>query len=122
MKLALLVVLISSLAFADKKPADELVTKDCSEKSTVTIMQSKKTFGFHGACKKITITGSKNVVSIESVDKLVVGGTDNLVSVEEVDAIATGGARNNVSYKKAKTGDKPKLTKGGSGNKIDVTK
>jgi DUF3060 family protein len=124
MKLALVLLLVSSLAYADKpsaKPA-EPETKDCTDKATVTITQSKKTFGFHGECKKITITGSKNVVSIESVDKLVVGGTDNLVDVDAVDNIATGGARNSVTYAKAKTGDKPKVTKGGSGNKVVVKK
>ena len=123
MKPALVLLLVSSLAYADKaadKPA-EPETKDCTDKATITISQSKKTFGFHGQCKKITITGSKNVVSIESVDKLVVGGTDNLVEVDEVDNIATSGARNSVTYKKAKTGDKPKITKSGS-NKVIVAK
>src|SRR5437867_1240348 len=114
-----LILLVPTLARADKvftKGPGE--TWDCATDAVVTIKQDKGTFGLIGECKKITVNGKKNVLSVASVGKLVVGGTDNLVEVEEVDTIATSGARNQVHWTKAKTGDKPKVTKGGRDNKV----
>ena len=125
MRLALLVVLwlVPAIAFADKtftKGTGE--TWDCATDAVVTIKTSKGTYGFHGECKRITVGGGKNAVSIESVGKLAVSGSDNLVDVEQVDAIVVGGARNKVTWKKAKTGDKPKVTPGSKSNHVAQAK
>jgi hypothetical protein len=58
------------------------------------------------------------VLSIASVKKLVVGGKSNLVQIEEVDTINVSGRGNQVTWAKAKSGDKPKITKSG-GNVVD---
>ena len=119
---ATLVALVPVAGHADKlfkKATNE--TWDCAKDAVVRINQSKGTFGFLGECKRITVSGSKNVLSVASVGKLVVGGRDNLVQVEEVDSIAVSGRSNQVTWTKAKKGDKPKVTKG-QGNRVDKKK
>jgi hypothetical protein len=121
--LVLALLAVPALARADKtfsKGKGE--TWDCAKDPVVRIVMSKGTFGFIGECKRISVTGSKNVLSVASVGKIAITGADNMVDIEEVDAIAVSGARNHVSWQKAKTGDKPKVAKSGSGNSVDVKK
>ena len=121
-RIALLLLLVPTLGHAEKvfkKGTNE--TWDCATDPVVKIAQDKGTFGFLGECKRITVTGKKNVLSIASATKLVVGGSGNLVQVEEVDSIAVSGKNNQITWTKAKSGDKPKITKG-RGNVVDKKK
>ena len=102
-----------------KKAENE--TWACANDPVGRISQDKGTFGFLGECKRITVSGKKNVLSIVSATKLVVGGSGNLVQIEEVDTIAVSGKSNQVTWQKAKNGDKPKITKG-RGNSVEQKK
>jgi hypothetical protein len=111
LRIALALVLASGIARADKtftKGKGE--TWDCSKDAVVTVKTAKGTYGFFGECKKITIANGKNAVSIATTGKLVVSGSDNMIDVEQVDAITVTGARNKITWKKAGTGDAPKIT------------
>ena len=123
-RIALLVALVitPAVAHADKifKKA-ESETWDCAKDPTVKITQDKGTFGFLGECKRITVMGKKNVLSIASATKVVVAGSGNLVQIEEVDSIAVSGKNNQVTWSKAKKGDTPKITKG-RGNSVEQKK
>jgi hypothetical protein len=103
-----------------KKAENE--TWDCTNDPVVRINQDKGTFGFIGDCKRITVSGGRNVLSIVSVGKLVVGGKTNMVEAEKVDSISVSGSSNQVSWKEALNGDKPKITKGGRGNRVEQKK
>ena len=121
--LVLALVAVPALARADKtfnKGKGE--TWDCAKDPVVRINMSKGTFGFIGECKRISVNGGKNVLSVASVGKIAINGADNMVDLEEVDAIIVNGARNHVSWQKAKTGDKPKVTKSGAGNQVGIKK
>lgn len=123
MRVAIVLMLVCGVASADKtfsKGAGE--TWDCAKDGVVTIKTQKGTFGFLGECKRITIAGSKNAVSIATATKVVISGSDNLVDIEQVDAIAVSGTKNQVSWKKAGSGDKPKITPGSKTNKISQAK
>jgi hypothetical protein len=119
---ALVLALAPAVAHGEKvfkKATNE--TWDCATDPVVRISQDKGTFGFLGECKRITVSGKKNVVSIASATKLVVSGTGNFVQIEEAGTIAVSGKGNQISWAKAKTGDKPKITKG-RGNTVDQKK
>jgi DUF3060 family protein len=123
LRIAIAFALTSGVAVADKTfSKGEGETWDCATDPVVTIKTSKATYGFHGECKRITIVGSKNVVSIATVGKLVVGGSENLVDTETVDSIAVNGTKNNVTWKHAGTGDKPKITPGSKTNHVTQAK
>lgn len=120
---ALVLALLPAAAHADKtfsKGTGE--TWDCAKEAIVTIKTSKATFGLLGECKRVTVTGGKNAVSVMTTAKLVVSGADNRVDVEQVDAIVVGGARNTVMWKRAGSGDKPKITPGAKSNKVAQAK
>lgn len=122
-RIALVILLAPALAAADKtftKGAGE--TWDCAKDAVVTIKTSKGTYGFLGECKRITVGGGKNAVSVATVGKLIVNGSDNRVDVEQVDAIVVGGTRNTVTWKKAGSGDKPKITPGSKTNHVEQSK
>jgi hypothetical protein len=112
----LIIMLLPTLASADKtfkktKTASN-ETWDCATDAVVKITQDKGTFGLLGECKRVTVTGKKNVVTIQSATKVVVGGTGNLVQIEAVDSIAVSGKSNQVTWEKTSKGDKPKITSG----------
>ena len=121
-RIALLIALLPAVAHADKvfKKAEN-ETWDCATDPNVKITQDKGTFGFLGECKRITVVGKKNVLSIASATKVVVGGSGNLVQIDEVDTIAVSGKNNQITWGKAKKGDKPKITKG-KGNSVEQKK
>jgi len=123
LRIALVIALVPGVAVADKtfnKGTGE--TWDCTKDAVATIKTAKGTYGFFGECKRITIANGKNAVSIATVGKLVVSGSDNVIDVDQVDAIAVSGARNKITWKKAGTGDKPKLTPGSKTNHITHAK
>ena len=99
-----------------KKASSE--TWDCATDPVVRINQDKGTFGLLGECKRVTVNGKKNVVTVASVSKVVVSGVGNLVVLDEVDSITVSGRSNQISYSKARKGDKPKITKG-RGNTVE---
>lgn len=119
---ALVLALAPTVAHGEKvfkKGTNE--TWDCATDPVVRISQDKGTFGFLGECKRITVSGKKNVVSIASATKVVVSGTGNFVQIEEAGTIAVSGKGNQITWAKAKTGDKPKITKG-RGNTVEQKK
>jgi hypothetical protein len=117
--LVVLLVIVPAIAHAEKVfKKGENETWDCATDPVVRISQDSGTFGFLGECKRITVSGKKNVLSIASATKVVVSGKSNLVQVEEVDTIVVSGRANQVTWAKAKKGDKPKITKGG-GNTVE---
>lgn len=121
-QLALVLALVPSAVHAEKvfkKATNE--TWDCATDPVVRISQDKGTFGLLGECKRVTVSGKKNVVTIMSTTKLAVSGTGNLVQVDDVGTIAVSGKGNQITWAKAKTGDKPKITKG-KGNTVDQKK
>ena len=120
--IALLLVLVPAVVHAEKVfKKGENETWDCATDPVVRIAMDKGTFGFLGECKKITVSGKKNVVTVQSVTKISVGGSGNLVQIEEAGTIAVSGKSNQVTWKKAKTGDAPKVTKG-RGNTVEQAK
>ena len=121
--LALLFATLPSVVHAEKvfKKATGNETWDCATDPVVRISQDKGTFGLLGECKRVTVSGKKNVVTIMSVTKLAVSGTGNLVQVDDVSTIAVSGRGNQITWAKAKTGDAPKITKG-KGNTVDQKK
>jgi hypothetical protein len=115
----LVIALASGQSYAEKvfkKASSE--TWDCATDPVVRIAQDKGTFGLLGECKRVTVSGKKNVVTVASVSKVVVSGVGNLVVLDEVDTITVSGRSNQISYSKAKKGDKPKITKG-RGNTVE---
>jgi len=123
LRIALLVALSCPTALADKtftKGTGE--TWDCTKDAVVTIKTAKGTYGFLGDCKRITITGGKNAVSIINVGKLLVSGSENVIDVETVDSVIISGTKNQVTWKKAASGDKPKVTAGSKTNKVAQAK
>src|SRR3954467_12969172 len=101
-RIALLLALTPAVAASDKtftKGTGD--TWDCAKDAVVTIKTAKGTYGFLGECKRITVTGAKNAVSIATVGKLVVTGADNVVDVDQVDTILANGAKNKITWKKA---------------------
>jgi len=120
--LAVALALAPTVARAEKvfkKATNE--TWDCATDPVVRISQDKGTFGFLGECKRISVSGKKNVVSIASATKLTVSGTGNFIQIDDVGTIAVSGRGNQITWAKAKTGDKPKITKG-KGNTVEQKK
>ena len=117
--IVVLLVLAPGVSHAEKvfkKAGSE--TWDCATDPVVRINQDKGTFGLLGECKKVTVTGKKNVVTAASATKVIVSGKGNLVVLDEVDSITVTGKGNQISWNKAKKGDKPKITKA-PGNTVE---
>ena len=108
--LAIALALVPTAAHAEKvfKKATANETWDCATDPNVRISQDKGTFGLLGECKRVIVSGKKNVVTIQSTTKLAVSGTGNMVLVDDVATIAVSGRANQITWTKAKTGDKPK--------------
>lgn len=98
--------LVPGLAAADKS-LDGSATWDCKKDPVASIGNGAGTYTFKGACKKISVGGGMNKLTIESVDILDVGGAENTITVGTVDTIDVGGSGNKITWKKAKTGDAP---------------
>jgi hypothetical protein len=121
-KLALLLAIVApSVASADKALESD-GTWDCKKDPNVSIGNGAGKYTIKGACKKISIGGGENTVTIESVDVLDVGGAENKITVDTVGTINVGGADNTITWKKAKTGAKPALKGQPDKNKISQAK
>jgi hypothetical protein len=122
-RILLALALLPGVARAEKTFAKGTSdTWDCAKDAVVTIKVSNGTYGFLGDCKRITVSGGKNAVSVATVGKLVVTGSDNHVDVDQVDAIAVGGTRNTVRWKKTGNGDKPKISVHRKTNQVEQQK
>jgi len=105
---SLLVVLTPALVHADKS-LEKGTTWNCKTDPVVHIGNGDGKYTFTGECKKISVGGGENKLTIESVDVLDVGGAENVITVGTVGTIDVGGSDNKITWKKAKSGDKPKL-------------
>src|SRR4029079_15409820 len=80
----------------------------------VVINISDATFTFKGACTSITVNGSTDKLTIDSVDRLAVNGNDNAIDADSISRLAINGYTNKVAYRKGT----PKISNLGSDNKI----
>jgi hypothetical protein len=112
---------------------------DCGKAPAVKITTGKGTYRFKGKCTQISVNGGKNKVTVEWADKVHVGGSDNTltiggaddldvggsgntVNIDTIGTIDVGGKRNKIRWKKAKSGDQPKVTDHAAGNTITQAK
>jgi hypothetical protein len=114
------IALVPALASADKTfTGTKDGAWDCAKEPNVRIMRGQGTYTFKGACTAITVQGGNNKLTIESVDSLQITGGGNQITVGTLDSVAIVGANNSVTWKKAKSGDKPKSSAVGSDNKVN---
>lgn len=117
------IALAPALASADKNfTAGKGAAWDCGKEPTVHIMHGDGNYTFKGACKLISIQGGQNKLTIESVDMLSITGGGNTIDVGTVDTVKIIGANNQLTWKAAKSGDKPKISAVGAGNKFEQAK
>ena len=100
------------------KPAARTVL-DCNRQSAPTITATDRSYRVVGACKKVTVSGPGNSVTIESAEAIAITGDDNTVLIEKADTIATSGSRNHVTYRQHGVKHRePKVTTRGKANEI----
>lgn len=73
----------------------------CGSGETVQIVGQRNTLTVTGECRKVDISGAKNIVSIEAVGSIEVTGTDN-----------------EITWQRATNGDNPRVSTNGAGNTI----
>lgn len=109
----LALVAVASPAAGDQirvKPLDKGGTYGCSKDSpAVRIPNGAGTYTFTGRCVLISIVGGMNTVTAEDVSALEIVGAKNTVSVGSVNRITFSGIGNTVTWKKAVSGDKPRV-------------
>lgn len=91
---------------------------DCTKKKSQAITKSNGVYTVTGACDKVALSGSNNIVTIESTKNLAVSGGNNTVTVTAVDKIAATGKNNTVTWSAAITGSAPKTAATGKSNTI----
>ena len=119
-----LAVLAPVAAYADKdlaEPSDG-TTWDCAGDPIVNVNYGAGSFTFTGTCTEINVNGAKVKIKAENVDTLNVNGDSNVVSTVVLGATNINGTKNKVTYKKAKTGKKPKVAAVGRGNGVTKVK
>jgi hypothetical protein len=115
MKLVALLVLVPSLAFADKTFLDNTGTSwDCKDDPIASIQGNEGTYTFTGPCKKITVNGNHNTVHVAAADRVTVNGNTNSVDATALVTLAVNGNDNTVHAKGAKASNT------GSRNTVDV--
>jgi hypothetical protein len=120
----------SSTAFADKDfvEVSEGTTWDCASDPKVNISYGDATFTLSGACEEVNINGSKLKVAAGDgatldIGTLNINGASNAVKTNILGAANLNGTANKVTYKKPKTGKRPKVASVGKGNAVTkVTK
>jgi hypothetical protein len=109
--LAVLAIALAPLtAVADKSFVGENAAWDCSKDPVVNITRGSGSYTFTGKCTTIAIQGGDNKLTIESVDSLKIVGGGNQIAVDTIDTIKIVGAGNKLTWKKAKSGAKPKVS------------
>jgi hypothetical protein len=118
-KPVLALLLLSSVAFADKHYTEgKGGTWDCAKDAVVSIEANDGKYTFKGACKGISVNGNNNHVTVETTAMLSVNGNKNTVDAGTADALLVPGNENTVSAKK-----KPStLSNPGNNNKVSVPK
>lgn len=91
---------------------------DCTKKKSQAITKSNGVYAVTGACDKVALSGSNNIVTIESTKNLAVSGGNNTVTVTAADKIAATGKNNTVTWSAAITGSAPKTAATGKSNTI----
>jgi len=119
--LILALSLAPSLALADKDFEDS-GTHDCGADPVVNIVNGGGTYTLTGACTQVNINGSDITATIEAADELNVNGGKNKITVTTLGAVNINGIKNKVSWKKAKTGKKPRAAVNGKGNAVAKVK
>jgi hypothetical protein len=124
LKLAvLLLALTPTIALADKEfTGSDAATYDCAADPVINITAGDGTYTFTGACKQINLNAGKVKITVADVEELNINGASNTVTAVEVGAININGAKNKVTWKKAKTGKKPKVASNGVGNSVSKAK
>jgi DUF3060 family protein len=117
--IALAFVLAPTIAVAEKSFVGGQGEWDCGKDPVVSITRGQGNYTFTGKCTTIAIQGGENKLKIESVDALKIVGGNNEITVDTVDSIKIVGAGNKLTWKKAKSGDKPKVSAVGGSNKIE---
>jgi hypothetical protein len=114
----------SSTAFADKDFVDvsEGSTWDCANDATVNISYGNAEFTLTGACTEVNITGAALKLTAGDIDTLNINGAKNVVKTNVLGAVNINGNSNKVTYKKPKTGKKPKVSSNGKGNGVTKVK
>jgi hypothetical protein len=97
-------------------------TVDCTADPEVSIDGSANTITLGGACTKISVNGSQNVVVAASVVKISINGAQNQVDLGAVDKISVNGTSNKVTYKSSVGKKKTKTSKTGIGNSVKKVK
>lgn len=137
--LAIALLLLACAPAAAETNLTKSGAHDCGKAPVVKITTGKGTYRLRGKCTHLSVNGGKNKVTLEwadkvhvggsnntltigGVDDLDIGGSDNTVTTETVGTIDVGGKRNRIKWKKAKSGDQPKVTDHAAGNTITQTK
>lgn len=85
---------------------NDIKTIPCNNREIEILKEAtSNTFNFTGECKKITVTGVSNKVTVDKVGEIIVNGTSN-----------------DVFYGDGIDGKKPKITKTGISNSVDSLK
>jgi Protein of unknown function (DUF3060) len=116
--IALALALAPTIAAAEKSFVGGQGDWDCGKDPVVSITRGQGNYTFTGKCTTIAIQGGENKLKIESVDALKIVGGNNEITVDTIDSIKIVGAGNKLTWKKAKSGDKPKVSAVGGDNKI----
>lgn len=117
-------LVLPATAFADKNLAEPTDgdTWDCASDPVVNVNYGKGKFTFTGACTEVNVNGGNVKLTIASTETLNINGAKNVAAVTELGAVNINGASNKVTWKKAKTGKKPKVATNGRGNSITKVK
>jgi hypothetical protein len=127
--IAFVTLLGSATAFADKDfiEVSEGTTWDCASDPKVNINYGGATFTLTGACEEVNLNGGKLKVAAADgktldIDTLNINGEKNVVKTNILGTANINGASNKVTYKKPKTGKKPKVASVGKGNAVTKVK
>jgi hypothetical protein len=119
----------SATAFADKDfiEVSDGTTWDCASDPKVNINYGDATFTLTGTCEEVNLNGGSLKVAAETgktldIDTLNINGAKNVVKTNVLGAANINGTSNKVTYKKPKTGKKPKVASVGKGNAVTKVK
>lgn len=101
MKPLLALLLLSSVAFADKHYTEgKGGTWNCAKDGVVSIEANDGKYTFKGACKGVSVNGNNNQITVETTAVLSVNGNKNTVDAATADAVLVPGNENKVTVKK----------------------
>ena len=122
-KLALVLLLVPAIASADKSyNVGTNVKHDCATDDEVSINVSEAVFTFVGTCKRITVNGAENKLTVDTVKRISINGSENKADISATDEISVNGAENIVTYKKGIKKAKPAVKVRGLQSKVTQVK